>query len=57
MMAKKGKKVVRSVFSRELYDVLQEIAEKLGLSESDLIRIAFMDYAQKLNKITEKLKD
>jgi DNA-directed RNA polymerase specialized sigma subunit len=57
MMAKKGKKVVRSVFSRELYDVLQEIAEKLGLSESDLIRIAFMDYAQKLNKLTEKLKD
>jgi len=54
---KKGKKIVRSVFSRELYEVLEEIKIKLGLSESELLKIAFMDYAQKLNVIAEKIKD
>lgn len=58
MMAKnerRGRKIVRSVFSVELYEIMKEICIKLGLSESDLLRIAFIDYAKELQKIREKL--
>lgn len=35
--------------------MLQKIANKLGMSESEVIRLALMDYAKELSVIKNKL--
>jgi len=47
--------VVKVLLSRQQKEILEEIARKLGISESETMRKAFMDYAEKLNLIKEKI--
>ena len=52
-MAKKC--VVKVVLSRQQKELLVRIAAKLGMSESETMRVAFLEYAKSLSLITEKL--
>jgi hypothetical protein len=51
--------VVRKAFkvylSKEQELVLERICRTLGLKESEVLRYAFMEYAEKLNLISEKV--
>jgi hypothetical protein len=49
------KPIVRVVLSREQREVLDRIAARLGQSESETMRTAFMEYAKELSLITEKV--
>jgi len=37
--------------------MLEKIARKLGISESETMRIALMDYAKSISLITEKIHE
>ena len=52
-MAKKC--IVKVVLSRQQKQILERIATKLGMSESETLRFAFMQYAEKLNLLTERV--
>ena len=52
-MAKKH--IVRVVLSPQQKELLERICQKLGQSESETLRKAFLDYAEKLNLVTEKV--
>jgi hypothetical protein len=52
-MAKKH--IVRVVLSPQHKELLDRICQKLGQSESETLRKAFLDYAEKLNLVTEKV--
>jgi hypothetical protein len=54
-MAKKH--IVRVVLSPQHKELLDRICHRLGQSESETLRIAFLQYAEKLNLITEKVHD
>ena len=45
--------VVKVVLSKEQKDILIEMARRLGTSESEMLRTAFMDYAKELSLIKE----
>ena len=45
----RGRHVVKVLLSKEQRKILDEIAEKLGQSESETMRMALMDYAKELN--------
>jgi hypothetical protein len=45
--------VVKVVLSKEQREILDELARRLGTSESETLRMALMDYAKELNLITE----
>jgi hypothetical protein len=49
------KPIVRVVLSREQREVLDRIAARLGQSESETMRTAFMEYAKELSLITERV--
>jgi hypothetical protein len=43
------------VLSKQQKELLDRICYKLGQSESETLRIAFLQYAEKLSLITEKV--
>jgi hypothetical protein len=43
------------VLSRQQREILKQIAGKLGQSESEIMRTAFMEYARSISLITEKV--
>ncbi|MGC8896169.1 MAG: ribbon-helix-helix protein, CopG family [Candidatus Bathyarchaeia archaeon] len=43
------------VLSPQHKELLDKICLKLGQSESETLRIAFLQYAEKLNLLTEKI--
>ncbi len=45
--------VVKAVLSKEQKVILVELARRLGTSESEMLRLAFMDYAKELNLVKE----
>jgi len=49
------KHIVRVVLSRQHKELLDQICEKLGQSESETLRMAFLQYAEKLSLVTEKV--
>jgi hypothetical protein len=49
------KPIVRVVLSKEQREILDKIAAKLGQSESETMRMAFMEYAKSISLITEKV--
>ncbi|MBC7130391.1 ribbon-helix-helix protein, CopG family [Candidatus Bathyarchaeota archaeon] len=50
------KRVVKVVLSREQKEILSELARRLGVSESETLRMALMDYAKELSLIEEKMR-
>ncbi|XHH09390.1 MAG: ribbon-helix-helix protein, CopG family [Candidatus Bathyarchaeia archaeon] len=52
-MAKKC--VVKVVLSKEQREILSELSRRLGTSESEMLRTAFMDYAKELSMVKERL--
>jgi hypothetical protein len=49
------KDTVKVILSRQQREILKQIAVKLGQSESEIMRMAFMEYAKDLSLITEKV--
>ena len=47
--------VVRVVMSKEQKEMLNELARRLGTSESETLRMAFMDYAKELSLMKERI--
>lgn len=45
--------VVKVVLSKQQKDMLCELARRLGISESEMLRTALMDYAKELSMIKE----
>jgi hypothetical protein len=43
------------VLSKEQREILDKIAAKLGQSESETMRMAFMEYAKSISLITERV--
>ena len=46
------RKVVRVYFPKELKPYLDRLSEKLGLSESEILRNSFLEYYNKYDGIT-----
>ena len=46
--------IVKVVLSREQKEILNELARRLGISESETLRTALMDYAKELSLIRER---
>jgi hypothetical protein len=49
------KHIVRVVLSKQQKELLDRIRFKLGQSESETMRVAFLQYAEKLNLVSEKV--
>ena len=49
------RKVVHVYIPKEMKDLLEIIAQKLGLAESEVMRIALFQLASKHSLITEKI--
>ena len=49
------KAIVRVVLSPQHKEILENICSKLGQSESETLRVAFLDYAKSISLITEKV--
>ena len=49
------KQIVRVVLSPQHKEILDNICMKLGQSESETLRIAFLEYAKSISLITEKV--
>ncbi len=47
--------VVKVVLSKEQREILSELARRLGSSESETLRLAFMDYAKELSMVKESI--
>jgi len=45
--------IVKVVLSKEQKEILNELARRLGTSESETLRMALMDYAKELSLIRE----
>jgi hypothetical protein len=45
--------IVKVVLSKEQRQILDELARRLGTSESETLRMAFMDYAKELSLVME----
>lgn len=43
------------VLSKEQKEILDELARRLGTSESETLRMAFMDYAKELSLMSERI--
>jgi len=41
--------------SREQREILSELARRLGTSESEMLRTAFMEYAKEVSMVKERL--
>lgn len=51
------KNIVRVVLSPQHKEILGNICTKLGQSESETMRIAFLEYAKSISLITEKVHE
>jgi hypothetical protein len=49
------KSIGRVVLSSQYKEILDNICRKLGQSESETLRMAFLQYAEQLGLITEKV--
>lgn len=49
------KPIVKVVLSTEQRQILKRIAARLGTSESEVMRTAFMEYAKDLSMISEHI--
>lgn len=49
------KHIVRVVLSPQHKEILDNICSKLGQSESETLRVAFLEYAKDISLITEKV--
>jgi hypothetical protein len=49
------KHIVRVVLSPQQKELLDKICQKLGQSESETLRIAFLEYAKSISLVTEKV--
>ncbi len=49
------KNIVRVVLSSQHKEILDNICVKLGQSESETLRIAFIEYARSISLVTEKV--
>ena len=49
------KQIVRVVLSPQHKEILDNICMKLGQSESETLRVAFLEYAKSISLITEKV--
>jgi hypothetical protein len=49
------KSIIRVVLSPQHKEILDVICRKLGQSESETLRVAFLQYAEKLGLTTEKV--
>jgi hypothetical protein len=47
--------IVKVVLSREQKEILNELARRLGISESETLRTALMDYAKELSLVKERV--
>jgi hypothetical protein len=47
------KPIVKVVLSKEQKQILKRIAGRLGTSESEVMRTAFMEYAKDLSMVTD----
>jgi len=47
--------IVKVVLSKEQKEILDELARRLGTSESETLRMAFMDYAKELSLVSERI--
>jgi hypothetical protein len=47
--------IAKVVLSKEQKEILNELARRLGTSESETLRMALMDYAKELSLIREKV--
>lgn len=50
------KHIVKVVLSSQQHEILKCIAQRLGTSESEIMRTALMDYAKTLSLLTEYIK-
>jgi predicted transcriptional regulator len=48
--------IVKVVLSKEQKEILDELARRLGTSESETLRMALMDYAKELSLIRERIQ-
>jgi DNA-binding Xre family transcriptional regulator len=53
-MAKKV--IAKVVLSKQQKQILTELSTRLGISESETIRMALMDYAKEVNLINETMQ-
>jgi len=49
------KKIVKVVLSNEQHAVLREVAKRLGTSESEILRTAFMSYVKDLGVLQQMM--
>jgi uncharacterized transporter YbjL len=49
------KHIVRVVLSPQQKELLDRICQKLGQSESETMRVAFLEYAKSISLVTEKV--
>lgn len=47
--------IAKVVLSKEQKEILSELARRLGISESETLRTALMDYAKELSLIKERM--
>jgi hypothetical protein len=47
--------IVKVVLSKQQKGILDELARRLGISESETLRMALMDYAKELSLIRERM--
>jgi hypothetical protein len=47
--------VVKVWLSKEQHEILNELARRLGTSESETLRMALMDYAKELSLMKESI--
>jgi hypothetical protein len=48
--------IVKVVLNKEQKEILDELAARLGTSESETMRTALMDYAKELSLIKERVE-
>jgi hypothetical protein len=51
------REIVKVVISRQQREILRQIAIRLGQSESEIMRTAFMQYAKELSLVTQKVHE
>jgi hypothetical protein len=49
------KRIAKVVLSKEQKEILNELARRLGTSESETLRMTLMDYAKELSLIRERM--
>jgi len=47
--------IVKVVLSKEQKEILNELARRLGISESETLRMALMDHAKELSLVKERM--